>query len=311
MTFSPNPEAPFYFFVVELGFGVLFGAGVPSRDPLLVGVITLSLLPHPRKFGDTDMLARNKDIGRANVRPPPLRDPQALADANRRFYDPLWRDARLVEPERFNTWPLVRPLAARARSMLEVAPGLRPRLPLSGTCFVDFSRPAVAKLRAHGATALQAVVTALPFADRCFDLLCALDIIEHVEDDRAMFAELARVAAPGATLLMSAPLHPGHWSAFDEFVGHRRRYEPQSLLALIEEQGCSVEQSAVYGMRPDSTRLLDLGMWFLTHRRERAMWWYNHVIMPLGVRLQKELRFVPGMAAAPEVDELILVCRKC
>ena len=30
-----------------------------------------------------------------------------LLEANRRFYDPLWRDAHLVEPERFNTWPLV------------------------------------------------------------------------------------------------------------------------------------------------------------------------------------------------------------
>ena len=44
-------------------------------------------------------------------------DPQLL-EANRRFYDPLWSDARLVEPERFNTWPLVRALAARSRSRL-------------------------------------------------------------------------------------------------------------------------------------------------------------------------------------------------
>ena len=53
----------------------------------------------------------------------------ALLEVNRRFYDPLWTDARLVEPQRFNTWPLVRSVLPRSRRQLEVAPGLRPRLP--------------------------------------------------------------------------------------------------------------------------------------------------------------------------------------
>ena len=59
------------------------------------------------------------------------------------FYDPLWTSARLVAPERFNTWPMVRSLIAPGRPRLEVAPGLRPRLPIEGTCFVDISAPAV------------------------------------------------------------------------------------------------------------------------------------------------------------------------
>ena len=60
-----------------------------------------------------------------------------LLDANRRYYDSLWAGARLVEPQRFNTWPLVQSLLPQGGSRLGVAAGLRPRLPLGGAQFVD------------------------------------------------------------------------------------------------------------------------------------------------------------------------------
>jgi len=63
-------------------------------------------------------------------------------------------------------------------------------------------------------------------------------------------------------------------------------------------------------MQPRSSRLLDLGIWCLTHRREKAIWWYNHILMPLGVRFQKKLALMPGMIDTEGVDEALLVCRK-
>lgn len=238
------------------------------------------------------------------------RTDQELLEANRQFYDPLWRDAYLVEPERFNTWPLVCSLVPPSGKQLEVAPGLRPRLPLKDTYFVDISGPAVAKLCARGANAVSGLVSALPFPDGMFDLVCALDIVEHVDDDDGALSELSRVAAPGAAFLLSVPLHQSHWTAFDDFVGHRRRYEPESLLSRLRAYGFTVQQSAVYGMKPKSSRLLDLGMWFLIHRRKRAMWWYSHVFMPLGLRFQKKLELFPGMIDTELVSEVLLVCRK-
>jgi len=50
------------------------------------------------------------------------RSAQDLLDENRRFYDLLWSGARLVEPQRFNTWPLVRSLLPESGRRLEVAP---------------------------------------------------------------------------------------------------------------------------------------------------------------------------------------------
>jgi SAM-dependent methyltransferase len=239
-----------------------------------------------------------------------VRDAAELLDLNRDYYDSLWSGARLVEPQRFNTWPLVRSLLPRGATRLEVAPGLRPRLPLEGTQFVDISEPALAKLRARGAAAALGLVTSLPFGSGVFDLLCALDIVEHVEDEDGALGELSRVAKDGATLLLSVPLHPSRWTPFDDFVGHRRRYEPGRLAEKLVEHGFVVERSATFGMQPRSSRLLDLGMWWLTHQRERALWWYNRAFMPLGLRFQKELKFEPGMIPCGDVDEIIMVCRK-
>lgn len=240
---------------------------------------------------------------------PPLPAEHELLERNRRFYDALWSGAQLTEPQRFNTWPLVTRLIASATLRLEVAPGLRPRFPLHGTHFVDISAPALRRLQASGATALQGHATALPFPDAIFDAVCALDIIEHVVDDDGALAELSRVAKPGAAMLLSAPLHPASWTAFDDFVGHYRRYEPEHLLAKLCAHGLTLEQSAIYGMQPKSSRLLDVGMWFLTHRREQAMRWYNRTL-PLFVRFQKPLALVPGLVGTAQVDEVLLVCRK-
>ncbi len=230
--------------------------------------------------------------------------------ANRDFYEPLWDESQLITPERFNTWPLVESLLRADSRCLEVAPGLRPRLPLAGTRFVDMSERAVARLRKAGASADTGTILDLPFANRSFDLVCAMDIIEHVEDDVGALRELTRVLAPHGTLLLSVPLHQSHWTAFDDLVGHCRRYEPARLTALLEQFGLRVECSAVYGMQPRSSRLLDLGTWYLVHQRKRAMWWYNHVFMPLAVRFQKPLTMVEGLIADEQVDEVLVVCRR-
>ena len=234
----------------------------------------------------------------------------SLLAANQAFYDGLWADARLIGPERFNTWALVQSLCPPGTRCLEVGAGLRPRLPMPGTVFVDISLPALRPLRAEGGRATAGLVTALPFADGSFDVVGALDIVEHVADDEAALAELSRVAAPGAVLLLSVPLHQAAWTAFDDAVGHHRRYEPVALLALLARHGFAVERSAAAGMLPRSSRLRDFGMRFLHRQRERAMWWYNHVFMPIGLRRAPLLVLHDGMVDPVGLAGILLVCRR-
>ena len=249
-------------------------------------------------------------IARQPDRDVPALEERSLAEFNRRFYDALWSRARLVPPERFNTWPAVRELTADTAARLEIGPGLRPRLPLRGTDVVDLSEAAVAALREGGARATVGTVAALPGDAEVYDFVCALDIVEHVEDDAAALREIARVLRPGGRLLLSAPLHPDRWTAFDEIVGHSRRYEPAVLRERLAAHGFVVESSAVYGMQPRSSRLVDFGMRCLRHRRERAMWYYSHVLMPLGLFFQMRLQFEKGFTVAAEADEVLLVCKK-
>jgi SAM-dependent methyltransferase len=230
---------------------------------------------------------------------------------NRRFYDGLWSRARLTPPERLSTWPLVRALLSEGSvSRLEIGPGLRPRLPLDGTAFLDISLAALDQLGQQGGRGTCGNVSALPYADDAFDLVAAFDIIEHVEDDAAAFAELARVCRPGGVLLLSVPLHPNAWTAFDEAVGHCRRYDPSQLLADLLAHGFTAERSAPFGMRPRSSRLIALGMWFLSRMPDHAMLWYNRVFFPIALRRQAALVLHDGPPVTEGVGDIVLVCRR-
>jgi len=249
------------------------------------------------------------------VRAPQVEDAQGrtcsdIVARNRGFYDALWSASSVTLPQRFNTWPLLSALAASAPSRLEIGPGLRPRLPIAGTTFVDISQPALSRLKVHGGLAMLGDVTALPFPDHSFDLICAFDIVEHIEDDRQAFCELSRVAKDDAIVVLSVPLHPACWSAFDKLVGHVRRYEPDELLAILRTHSFSLERSAVFGMQPRSGWLLDFAVWGLTHKPVQAMRWYNGLFLPLGLFLQKSLTWSTGLTDVANVDEILLVCRR-
>jgi SAM-dependent methyltransferase len=233
-----------------------------------------------------------------------------IAATNRTFYDALWRKARLERPEGFNTWPLVSELLPSAPARLEIGPGLRPRLPIAGTHFIDISAPVIEQLNARGGIGTPDAVATLPFRDGEFDLVCAFDVIEHVEDDRCVFREVSRVLKDDGVLICSVPLYADLWTEFDDWVGHARRYDPSNLMAIMAGNQLNVEKSAAFGMQPSNPRLVKLGMWWLEHRPKWAMFWYNWVGMPLAMRFQKRLTLVNGFIDAAGVDEVVLVCRR-
>ncbi|MFA7006142.1 MAG: class I SAM-dependent methyltransferase, partial [Verrucomicrobiia bacterium] len=89
---------------------------------------------------------------------------------------------------------------------------------------VDPSDEALRFARTHGDSPLVAgTLPALPFLSSCFDVVLALDVVEHVEDDAQAVAELARVCKPGGTVFITVPAYAWLWSGHDVVNHHKRR----------------------------------------------------------------------------------------
>jgi SAM-dependent methyltransferase len=67
-----------------------------------------------------------------------------------------------------------------------------------------------------------------------YDLVAALDVVEHIDDDRAAVAALASCLKPGGRLLITVPAHQWMWSAHDDLNHHKRRYSKDGLERLID-----------------------------------------------------------------------------
>jgi SAM-dependent methyltransferase len=80
-----------------------------------------------------------------------------------------------------------------------------------------------------------------------FDLVCAFEVLEHVEDDVAALSRWARLAGPEGLLLISTPAFQRRFGSWDERAGHFRRYEPGGLVARATAAGLRVIRLWTYG----------------------------------------------------------------
>jgi SAM-dependent methyltransferase len=78
---------------------------------------------------------------------------------------------------------------------------------------------------------------AILLPEQHFDLVVASEVVEHVQDDRAAVATLARLLKPGGILLLTVPAHPWLWSAHDVMNHHFRRYRKHQLHTLLVGAG--------------------------------------------------------------------------
>ena len=234
----------------------------------------------------------------------------SLTQVNRDFYNHLWQGVELHQAEAFNTWPAISPYFEQCKDRLEIGPGLRPRLPVEGTQFVDLSPVAVSRLNDAGGQAVVGSIESLSAEDESMDLVCAFDVLEHIEDDRMALGEITRVLRKGGVLFLSVPLYQSAWTGFDQLVGHARRYEPDALEALLHAHGITVRRSAAYGMQLESRMITRVGLWFLKYFSRMALSWYNKFVFPRQLKKQQPLIFQPGIIQDPQVDEVVMECVK-
>lgn len=72
------------------------------------------------------------------------------------------------------------------------------------------------------------------------DFVVALNVVEHIEDDRAAVAAMAAALKPGGVLTLLVPAHPRLYGPLDRHYGHARRYTKDRLRAVVEGAGLTV-----------------------------------------------------------------------
>lgn len=117
----------------------------------------------------------------------------------------------------------------------------------------------------------------LPYEAGSFDLVTGLDVVEHLDDDRAGLGEMARVLRPGGRALLFVPAFMFLWGVQDDISNHRRRYTLNELKRAVRESGFEVERASyvnlsffapillgrlimrITGLRPESENNITIG----------------------------------------------------
>lgn len=87
-----------------------------------------------------------------------------------------------------------------------------------------------------GLEAINGSMTELPFEDGAYDLVCAFDVVEHIEDDHTAIREMKRVMSADGYYFLTVPAFMFLWSEHDEINHHFRRYTRSNFKDLLNSQ---------------------------------------------------------------------------
>jgi SAM-dependent methyltransferase len=161
----------------------------------------------------------------------------------------FWFQAR----NRLIVWALER-YFPRAARLLEVGCGtgvvleaIRASFPAMQLVGADLSNEAlrIARKRVDDAHFVQVDAGQLPFRHE-FDVVCALDILEHVDDDDSVLRGLVTATRPGGGILVTVPQYRWLWSAADDYGGHRRRYTKVEIERKVRGAGLAIVRSTAW-----------------------------------------------------------------
>jgi len=79
----------------------------------------------------------------------------------------------------------------------------------------------------------------IPFREE-FDVIGAFDVLEHVEEDEDVLAQMHQATRPNGGILITVPRHPFLWSPVDEYARHVRRYTARELTQKVRRAGYEV-----------------------------------------------------------------------
>ena len=189
---------------------------------------------------------------------------------------------------------------------LELGCGISPMLNASKkTLRTDLSWKALDYLRKYSEKERQAPAVVcdaghLPFRDGSLEHVVCSEVLEHIEKDGEVLAEIHRVLVPGGSFFLTCPIHSGYFGLDDELVGHYRRYEADSLKQQLSQAGFEAfEVRSILG--PLEKTLMEKAAWlylgFKNKKRGRRL-------RGLVFRLLARLVFLPYLV----INYLLAVC---
>jgi len=89
---------------------------------------------------------------------------------------------------------------------------------------------------------------ALPYRDEQFDVVIAIDVLEHVDDDVGALSEIRRVCKSGGKVILTVPAFQLLWSRRDLQCHHKRRYRLGEMTQKMAHSGFKVLKSTYINM---------------------------------------------------------------
>lgn len=111
------------------------------------------------------------------------------------------------------------------------------------------------------------------FGGRTYDLIALLDVLEHIDDDRASLATLSEGLTEKGRIIITVPAFQWLWSKHDELHHHKRRYSRKSLGSVIRDAGLTTAKTG----------------------------YFNSLLFPLAMAQRLATRFGNGDAVADEL----------
>jgi ubiquinone/menaquinone biosynthesis C-methylase UbiE len=123
---------------------------------------------------------------------------------------------------------------------------------------VDWKAPCVAEGKIR--TERLNLEERLPYADSSFEVITMLAVLEHLAQPEAILREVRRVLVPGGSLVLTVPSKVARpvleflafrlgWVNPDEIADHKRYFDREDLVALLEETGLRLAEHRYFQLR--------------------------------------------------------------
>lgn len=169
--------------------------------------------------------------------------------------DHWWFEGRrqVVEAVMDEYLPKTAPGAPDRPSLIDIGCGTGAMLGMLGTfgdvTGLEMFEEAAELCRAEYGDAVDMRIGRIPDdlpADGSFDVACAFDVVEHIEDDLTAVRRICDTVRPGGLFVSAVPAFPILWGDQDVLSHHFRRYRRKPYEELLRAGGFTLERSTYF-----------------------------------------------------------------